>query len=69
MRSMLCLVSKIIYRKWKKKLHQMNNKTIESLFLTLYQLHLFTCKKETAMGVSVNALSKPNSEYVKAVNT
>lgn len=47
----------------------MNNKTIESLFLTLYQLHLFTCKKETAMGVSVNALSKPNSEYVKAVNT
>ena len=31
-------------------------------------LRFFVRKKETAMGISIDALSKPNSEYVRAVN-
>lgn len=34
----------------------------------LFTFYRLMCETETAMGVSLDALSKPNSEYVKAVN-
>lgn len=41
-----------------------SRRPINSLFI--YNLFFYS-PTETAMGVSIDALSKPNSEYVKAV--
>lgn len=34
----------------------------------IYNIYAYFCHTETAMGVSIDALRKPNSEYVNAVH-
>lgn len=49
------------------KLRRMDSKTDIDL-QNLIGLFALDCVAETAMGVSIDALSKPNSDYIKAVH-